>query len=108
MKTALWITVALLLWEGLGFLNPGSVLIPRPSGIAAYLYQNAGLMVRGAIATSHNALWGFFWGNAAAVVLAALAVAVPRSERALSALFAGVLPAACRNRPDPEGALRSG
>ena len=86
MKPVLWITVALLLWEGLGFLNPGSVLIPRPSGIAAYLYQNAGLIMRGAIATSHNALWGFFWGNAAAVVLAALAVAVPRSERALSAL----------------------
>lgn len=85
MKGVLWITAILLLWEGVGMLTPGSVLIPRPSGIAAYLYHNAGLMTRAAVATSHNALWGFVWGNAAAVLLAALAVAVPRSERALSA-----------------------
>lgn len=85
MRTVVWIVVALVLWEGLAQLNPDSVLIPRPSGIADYMVQNAGLLSRAALATTQNAALGFVWGNVVAVGLAALAVSVPRSERVLSA-----------------------
>ncbi len=86
MRMAFWIVVTFLAWEGLAQLNPDSVLIPRPSGIADYLIQNAGLLGRAAFATTQNAAWGFVWGNVVAVALAALAVSIPRSERILSAL----------------------
>jgi ABC-type nitrate/sulfonate/bicarbonate transport system permease component len=85
MRSVLWILVVLAAWEGLAQLNPDSVLIPRPSGIAEYMHQNAGLLARAAFATTQNAAWGFVWGNLVAVALAALAVSLPRTERALSA-----------------------
>lgn len=85
MRMAFWIVVTFLAWEGLAQLNFDSVLIPRPSGIADYMMQNAGLLTRAALATTQNAAWGFVWGNLVAIALAALAVSVPRSERMLSA-----------------------
>lgn len=87
MRALVWIAVALLLWEALGFLSSQSVLFARPSGIFVEVAQNAGLMARAALATSHNALWGFIWGNMAAVALAAIAVMIPRSERSISAFL---------------------
>lgn len=85
MRMAFWIVVTFLAWEGLAQLNFDSVLIPRPSGIADYMMQNAGLLTRAALATTQNAAWGFVWGNLVAIALAALAVSVRRSERMLSA-----------------------
>jgi ABC-type nitrate/sulfonate/bicarbonate transport system permease component len=85
MRVLIWIAAVILAWEGLGALRPESVLLARPSGIAAEVFRHAGLMMRAAIATTHNAVWGFIWGNLVAVFLAALAIIVPRSERAISA-----------------------
>lgn len=85
MRALVWIALVLGLWEGFGALNPDSVIFARPSGIVDEVAQNAGLMARAAAATSYNAVWGFVWGNLAAIVLAAVAVLSPRSERAVSA-----------------------
>lgn len=85
MRALVWPVAAVLVWEGLGVLNPDSVLFARPSSIVAEIVRNAGLMTRAAIATSHNAFWGFMWGNLAAILLAALAIIIPRSERTISA-----------------------
>lgn len=85
MLKAVWILGALILWEGLAQLNPDSVLITGPGGIIGYLHQNAGLMMRAVFATSSTAAWGFIWGNTAAIILAAIAIAIPRSEGTLSA-----------------------
>lgn len=85
MRPLVWMLAVLLLWEGLGALNPSSVLFARPSGIAAEVFQNAGVFTRATMATSYNAFWGFVLGNLVAILLAALANMLPRSERTLSA-----------------------
>jgi sulfonate transport system permease protein len=85
VRQGIWFLGVILSWEILAQLNPNSVLITGPIGIITYLIQNAGLMARAAMATSQNAAWGFLWGNLAAVILAAIAMLIPRSERALSA-----------------------
>lgn len=85
MRRAIWLIAAIAVWELLAQLNPDSVLITGPSGILTYLYQNAGLMTRAALATSQSAAWGFIWGNIAAIIIAAVAITLPRSERTLSA-----------------------
>ncbi len=85
MRRMIWLSGVLVVWEMLAQLDPDSVLFTAPSGIVGYLYQNAGLMTRAAIATSKAAAWGFVWGNLAALILAAFATVLPRSERILSA-----------------------
>lgn len=85
MQRVIWVLSIVIIWELLAQYNPDSVLIPWPSGIVDHLYQNAGLMTRAALATSQSAAWGFFWGNVAAVILAAFAILIPRTERAFSA-----------------------
>ncbi|SEW32301.1 ABC-type nitrate/sulfonate/bicarbonate transport system, permease component [Cognatiyoonia koreensis] len=86
MRTTIWSLAALVCWELLAQLHPDSVLITGPRGIATYLFDNAGLMARATLATSQSAAWGFLWGNIVAIILAAIAILVPRSERAVSAL----------------------
>ncbi|MGB5864027.1 MAG: ABC transporter permease subunit [Sulfitobacter sp.] len=85
MRAALWLLGALACWEAIAQLNANSVLMTGPSNIIAYLRDNAGLMTRATLATSQSAAWGFVWGNTAAIILAAIAVSLPRSERAISA-----------------------
>lgn len=85
MRVALWVLGLLALWESLAHLNPDSVLITGPSGIVGYWIANAGLMTRASVATSLAAACGFLWGNVAAVILGAIALLIPRSERVVSA-----------------------
>lgn len=85
MGRLIWLLGALALWELFAQFNPDSVLMTGPSGIARYVYQNAGLMARAALATGQSAARGFLWGNVAAVILATIATTIPRSERTLSA-----------------------
>ncbi|MCV3272317.1 ABC transporter permease [Roseobacter sinensis] len=76
----------LLLWEGAVALSSDAVLISSPSDIAGYLSENFALIARASVETSRNAFWGFLWGNAAAIVLSATMLVLPRSERFLLAL----------------------
>ena len=86
MRSALWVVGILVLWEALAQIKAGSVLFTGPSAIAAYLYANASLLTRAAATTTLNAAWGFLWGTLSAVLLACIAMLVPRFERALSSL----------------------
>lgn len=87
MHRALVVLIGLTLWEGLARLNAASILVSGPSAIALYMSENAGLVVRASLATSQNAAWGFFWGNLAALVFAALAVLIPRISGLVGALL---------------------
>ncbi|MEM1007157.1 MAG: ABC transporter permease, partial [Pseudomonadota bacterium] len=80
------ILVVLFVWEMLARIQPDSVLISGPVAVADYLISNTGLLRRAAIETSTNALWGFVWGNLAAVALAFGVILFPRAEWAVSAL----------------------
>ncbi|MEL6464030.1 MAG: ABC transporter permease subunit [Pseudomonadota bacterium] len=83
------ITLVFLLlggWEAFARLGPIGTLVSGPGAIATHIVDNAALLGRATIETSVNAAWGFVWGNLAAMVLAAVIMLVPRSERALSAL----------------------
>jgi len=76
----------LAVWEILAQSNPDSVLIAGPSVIVAYIWANLGLMFRAVLATASAALWGFVWGNLAAILLASVVILIPLSTRVLSAL----------------------
>lgn len=84
--TILWICVALLAWEVLARIIPGSLLISGPEAIALHMSENAALLARATVETSLNAAWGFVWGNLGAVVLGTLIMVFPRSERTVLAL----------------------
>ncbi|MEE4187871.1 MAG: ABC transporter permease subunit [Roseobacter sp.] len=86
LRGVFWTCVALVLWEALVWTLPQSVLIASPSSLAAYVNDNAALLVRAGVETSVNAAWGFVFGNGAAVLLAGAIMVFPRSERTLSAL----------------------
>ncbi|GAA4906533.1 hypothetical protein GCM10025789_27410 [Tessaracoccus lubricantis] len=69
-------------WELLGrTLLAGSHLIGVHSGIVAKLVDNAAVYGRGLAYTTGEALWGYLFGNAAAVLLALLVVLLPWAER---------------------------
>lgn len=85
MSRLFWFAGLLACWEAVAQFNAESVLITGPSDIAVHLKDNAGLTARAAVATSQSAAWGFVWGNLIAVLLAATAMLIPRSERVLSA-----------------------
>ncbi|MEM8731876.1 MAG: ABC transporter permease subunit [Pseudomonadota bacterium] len=70
----------LLAWE-LATLNADQAfVVASPSAILRFLIENAGLMGRALAATLQNALAGFLIGNLAALLLAGLAITLPRSE----------------------------
>lgn len=78
--------LALVLWEGLVRFFADGVLSVGPTEISAYLAENPGLLSRALLATTQNAIAGFLWGNLAAVLMAALVILIPRTERVTSAL----------------------
>ncbi|MCY4336332.1 MAG: ABC transporter permease subunit [Litoreibacter sp.] len=89
MKRALpiiWVLLGLSLWQAGSFLSPDSLVFAGPFAIAEYMQQNAGLLARATAATTQAAIWGFLWGNLAAVVMAALIILVPKAERFTSLL----------------------
>lgn len=86
LPRGLGLLLVLLIWEGAARATAGSFIIAAPSQIVAYAANNAGLLWRALGTTLASAALGFFWGNLAGVLLALLAVLVPRGERLLSTL----------------------
>jgi ABC-type nitrate/sulfonate/bicarbonate transport system permease component len=82
----LGVIVTLVAWELAARALAGSYLLAGPIDVGVYLWQNAGLMGRALAVTGREAAFGFVLGNLAAVLLAAVAVTLPRTERLLSAL----------------------
>ena len=78
--------LALALWEIAARVLAGSYLLAGPVDVVVHLWQNAGLMGRALAVTAREAALGFVLGNLAAVLLAVVAVTVPRTERLVSAL----------------------
>ena len=68
-------------WEALGRGFGDTYLLAPPSSVGFWLIANAGLMGRAVAATLSNALAGFVLGNLAALLLAAVALAWPASQR---------------------------
>lgn len=82
--TLLVIAALIVAWEVIARLITGSYVLAAPSEIAVSLVQNAGLLARALLATGQSALAGFVLGNLAAVVLAAVSVLLPRTERVVT------------------------
>ena len=78
--------LVLLAWEAIAHIFAGAFVIAAPSVILVYLVQNAGLMLRALGVTLSNAALGYILGNAVAILLAGLAVALPRTETMIRAL----------------------
>lgn len=83
-ETSLAIVVLLVLWEIFARLITGSFVLAAPSEVVVSLVENAGLLWRALITTGSAALAGFVIGNLAAIVLAGVAVLLPRSERVVT------------------------
>lgn len=86
VRAVLWTCLAILIWEGIARSFSDNPLISSPVAIFAYVLENMALLWRAVAETSANAAWGFFWGNLAAVVMGAMIMILPRSERLVSAL----------------------
>lgn len=81
-----FVLIALALWEVTARVFSDGVLVVGPAGILAYVLEHTGLLIRATLTTTVNAALGFFWGNIAAVIMAAIVMTIPRSERVISAL----------------------
>lgn len=87
MITGLGIAGLLVLWEAIAVgLLAGRFIIAPPSAIVARIAEDLPLFGRALGTTLAEAALGFAFGNLAALLLAILAVAVPRSERFIQAL----------------------
>ncbi len=75
---------AVVLWQALFVLNPDGLVIAGPVDVVRWLNANAGLVGRAAGTTLLAALWGFIWGNLAAILMASFVVVLPRTERLVS------------------------
>lgn len=84
--TWLGIVVFLLGWEAAGQFLTDAYVLAAPSQILRYLVEEWQLMLRALWVTLGNAAVGFVLGNLAAVMLAALALIWPRSERVVTGL----------------------
>ncbi|MEJ6394219.1 ABC transporter permease subunit [Gymnodinialimonas sp. 2305UL16-5] len=78
--------LVVVLWEGATQISGQSFVVAAPSAIVLYIADNAALMLRALGVTLTNAALGFAIGNLAAVVLAACAIALPRSEAVIRGL----------------------
>jgi len=84
-----WLGVAVLvvLWEAVaGGLLVGKFIIAPPSAIVGRIAEDLPLFGRALGTTLGEAALGFVFGNVAAIALAIIAVAIPRSERFIKAL----------------------
>ena len=73
-------------WEVAARLLTEAFVLAAPSEVVGYLVREWALMLRALAVTLANAAAGFVIGNLAAVALAALALAWPRSERVITGL----------------------
>lgn len=79
-STVIGIILVIAAWEIAARLLTESFVLAGPSQVTLYLVQNHTLMARALGETLTNAVAGFILGNLAAVLLAALALAWPRSQ----------------------------
>lgn len=79
--TGLGLALVLLVWEAAARGLEGAFVLAGPTDVAVWLVENRGLMARALGETLRNAAAGFVIGNFAAIVLAGLALALPRSQR---------------------------
>ncbi|MEM1375796.1 MAG: ABC transporter permease subunit [Pseudomonadota bacterium] len=73
-------------WELAARTLEGSFVLVGPVEVAAYLVNDWQLLSRALIETLRNAIFGFLVGNLAAIILAAMALIWPRSERVIAGL----------------------
>jgi len=74
------VLLLLVVWELSARALTGAFVLAGPVQIAGYLVQNAELLGRALAVTLGNAAAGFVLGNAAAILLAAVALLWPRSR----------------------------
>ncbi len=77
---------AILLWELAAHALTGAFVLAAPSAILVYLSENWALMGRALGVTLANAGAGFLIGNLAAIVLATIAIVLPRSDALIRGL----------------------
>jgi len=80
------ILLLLLGWEVAGRLLTDAYVLAAPSEVIAYLVRDWALMARALGVTLGNAAGGFVIGNLAAILLAAIALVWPRSQRVITGL----------------------
>lgn len=83
---AIGVVVALVVWELAARALEGGFALAAPTAVVASIADNSALLGRALAATGSTALAGFVIGNGAAIALAALAAAWPRSERTITGL----------------------
>ena len=77
----------ILLWElAARTVYAGSYRLSPPTSVVSEFVENRGLYWRNLVHTSRSAAWGFLWGNAAAISLAAAASLVPALRRSVGAV----------------------
>ncbi|MEM6889897.1 MAG: ABC transporter permease subunit [Pseudomonadota bacterium] len=77
---------ALVLWELAAQALAGSYLLAGPVAVFNHVLAEAPLLGRALGTTFHSAALGYFWGNFAAIVLAAFALLLPPSEQPIRIL----------------------
>lgn len=86
LRRAFLTALLLVLWEVLARTLDGLYILAGPSDVYTHLSQHGPLLLRALTETSRTAALGYFWGNFGAVLLAALAVTLPASERMVRAV----------------------
>lgn len=79
-------TVILALWQALASVTQGTFVFAGPLSVFLAIAEDGPLLLRSAGVTLKSAAIGFLIGNAAAIVLAGLALALPRLEKLVSGL----------------------
>lgn len=78
--------VILALWQALASVTEGMFVFAGPIGVLGAIAEDGPLLLRSAGITLQSAAIGFVIGNAVAVLLASLALALPRLEKLVSGL----------------------
>lgn len=76
----------LVLWELGARALDGQYILAGPIEILRHMSDNSRVLMRALAETFRTAALGYFWGNLGAVILAAIAVTLPRSERVIRTL----------------------
>lgn len=86
LSAALGGMFVLALWQLAASALQGRYLLAGPFAVADWIAANAGLLARASLVTGESALWGFLFGNLAAIVLAMLVMLTPRLQPVVAAL----------------------
>lgn len=78
------VTVAIVIWHGFALLLEGQFILASPFSVVTYIFHNSGLLWRALWATLESAAIGYFFGNIAAILLACIAIMIPRLEMPIS------------------------